>query len=100
MPEDDELVDLLTKIIPDERVRKCILVDNPTRLFGFALTRWTPSSALQSTSSEGDQRDHPHGHQSRQQVTVSQKAVLAHSGNAMSRYLSLTMIALLPVQPT
>ena len=36
MPDDGELVDLLTKIIPDEPARNRILVDNTTRLFGFA----------------------------------------------------------------
>jgi 2-pyrone-4,6-dicarboxylate lactonase len=35
MPDDGELVDLLGEIIPDERVRNRVLVENPTRLFGF-----------------------------------------------------------------
>jgi predicted TIM-barrel fold metal-dependent hydrolase len=33
MPNDGELVDLFAKIVPDERLRKCILVDNPARLY-------------------------------------------------------------------
>ena len=33
MPNDGELVDLLAKTVPDESLRKRILVDNPTRLY-------------------------------------------------------------------
>lgn len=33
MPNDGELVDLLGEMCPDERVRRQILVDNPTRLY-------------------------------------------------------------------
>lgn len=36
MPDDGDLVDLLGEIAPDEKTRQRILVDNPTRLFGFA----------------------------------------------------------------
>jgi predicted TIM-barrel fold metal-dependent hydrolase len=34
MPNDGELVDLFARTIPDEALRKRILVDNPTRLYG------------------------------------------------------------------
>jgi predicted TIM-barrel fold metal-dependent hydrolase len=33
MPNDGELVDFLAKVVPDERLRKRILVDNPARLY-------------------------------------------------------------------
>jgi predicted TIM-barrel fold metal-dependent hydrolase len=33
MPNDGELVDFFAKIVPDERLRKRILVDNPARLY-------------------------------------------------------------------
>jgi predicted TIM-barrel fold metal-dependent hydrolase len=33
MPNDGELVDLFAETVPDERLRKRILVDNPTRLY-------------------------------------------------------------------
>jgi predicted TIM-barrel fold metal-dependent hydrolase len=33
MPNDGELVDLFALTIPDEALRKRILVDNPTRLY-------------------------------------------------------------------
>lgn len=35
MPDDGELVDLLAEIVPDERTRHRILVENPSELFGF-----------------------------------------------------------------
>lgn len=36
MPNDGELLDLLADWVPDEGLRRKILVDNPTRLYGFA----------------------------------------------------------------
>jgi 2-pyrone-4,6-dicarboxylate lactonase len=36
MPNDGELVDLIAEIAPDARTRQLMLVDNPTKLFGFA----------------------------------------------------------------
>ena len=36
MPNDGELVDLFAKAIPDEGMRKRILVDNPARLYWSA----------------------------------------------------------------
>jgi predicted TIM-barrel fold metal-dependent hydrolase len=33
MPNDGELVDLFAAAVPDERLRKQILVDNPDRLY-------------------------------------------------------------------
>ena len=36
-PNEGELLDLLAEIAPDNAVRERILVDNPARLFGFAL---------------------------------------------------------------
>jgi predicted TIM-barrel fold metal-dependent hydrolase len=36
MPDDGELVDLLTQLVPDETVRQKVLVDNPARLCGFS----------------------------------------------------------------
>lgn len=36
MPNDGDLVDLLPCMMPDESVRRRILVDNPARLYGFA----------------------------------------------------------------
>jgi predicted TIM-barrel fold metal-dependent hydrolase len=35
MPRDEELVDQIAEWVPDEAVRKRILVDNPERLYGF-----------------------------------------------------------------
>jgi len=35
VPNDGELVDLIAQIAPDARTRQLMLVDNPTRLFGF-----------------------------------------------------------------
>ena len=35
MPNDGDLCDLLTKWVPDEALRKQVLVDNPARLYGF-----------------------------------------------------------------
>jgi 2-pyrone-4,6-dicarboxylate lactonase len=35
IPNDGELVDLIAEIAPDERTRQLMLVDNPTKLFGF-----------------------------------------------------------------
>lgn len=35
MPDDGELVDLLSEVVPDERVRDRILVENPAELFRF-----------------------------------------------------------------
>jgi predicted TIM-barrel fold metal-dependent hydrolase len=35
VPNDGELVDLIAEIAPDSRTRQLMLVDNPTRLFGF-----------------------------------------------------------------
>jgi predicted TIM-barrel fold metal-dependent hydrolase len=35
MPNDGDLLDMLLDFAPDEAVRKRILVDNPTGLFGF-----------------------------------------------------------------
>jgi len=35
VPNDGDLVDLIPQIAPDERTRRLMLVDNPTRLFGF-----------------------------------------------------------------
>jgi predicted TIM-barrel fold metal-dependent hydrolase len=36
MPNDGELADLLAAWVPDEGLRKRVLVDNPARLYGFA----------------------------------------------------------------
>ncbi len=35
IPNDGELVDLIAEIAPSEKARRLMLVDNPTRLFGF-----------------------------------------------------------------
>jgi D-galactarolactone isomerase len=35
MPDDAELLDLLLEWAPDESVRRKILVENPTELYGF-----------------------------------------------------------------
>jgi predicted TIM-barrel fold metal-dependent hydrolase len=35
MPNDGDLTDLLVRWIPDETKRRRVLVDNPTRLYGF-----------------------------------------------------------------
>ena len=35
MPNDGDLVDQIAVWVPDEAVRRCILVDNPERLYGF-----------------------------------------------------------------
>jgi 2-pyrone-4,6-dicarboxylate lactonase len=35
VPNDGELVDLIAEIVPDERKRRLMLVDNPAKLFGF-----------------------------------------------------------------
>ena len=35
IPDDGELVDLLAEIVPDERARHALLVDNPQRLYRF-----------------------------------------------------------------
>jgi len=35
MPNDGDLVDLIAEITPDVKARRLMLVDNPTRLFGF-----------------------------------------------------------------
>nr|WP_254208315.1 amidohydrolase family protein [Burkholderia multivorans] len=35
MPDDGDLVDLIARIVPDERRRIQMLVDNPARFFGF-----------------------------------------------------------------
>ena len=35
MPNDGELADLLAAWVPDEGLRKRVLVDNPARLYGF-----------------------------------------------------------------
>ena len=35
MPNDGDLVDQIAVWVPDEAVRKRILVDNPERLYGF-----------------------------------------------------------------
>ena len=35
VPNDGELVDLIAEIAPDEKTRHRMLVENPTRLFGF-----------------------------------------------------------------
>ena len=35
MPNDGDLCDLLSQWIPDEPLRKKVLVDNPARLYGF-----------------------------------------------------------------
>jgi predicted TIM-barrel fold metal-dependent hydrolase len=35
VPNDGELVDLIAEIAPDAKTRQLMLVDNPTRLFGF-----------------------------------------------------------------
>jgi predicted TIM-barrel fold metal-dependent hydrolase len=35
MPNDGELVDLVPRMMPDESLRRRILVDNPARLYGF-----------------------------------------------------------------
>jgi len=35
MPNDGELVDFFAKTVPDEKLRKWILVDNPARLYGW-----------------------------------------------------------------
>jgi predicted TIM-barrel fold metal-dependent hydrolase len=36
MPNDGALVDLITEITPDVKARRLMLVDNPTKLFGFS----------------------------------------------------------------
>ncbi|HYS51819.1 MAG TPA: amidohydrolase family protein, partial [Burkholderiales bacterium] len=36
MPNDGELVDFFAKVVPDEKLRKRILVDNPARLYWTA----------------------------------------------------------------
>ncbi len=33
MPNDGELVDFFAKVVPDEKLRKRILVENPARLY-------------------------------------------------------------------
>jgi 2-pyrone-4,6-dicarboxylate lactonase len=35
VPNDGELVDLIAEIAPDDKTRRLMLVDNPTKLFGF-----------------------------------------------------------------
>ncbi len=35
MPNDGDLADMLAEWVPDEAQRKCVLVDNPARLYGF-----------------------------------------------------------------
>ena len=35
MPDDGQLVDLLAELVPDEAIRRGVLVDNPARLYGF-----------------------------------------------------------------
>jgi hypothetical protein len=35
VPNDGQLTDLIAEIAPDARTRKLMLVDNPTKLFGF-----------------------------------------------------------------
>jgi len=35
MPNTTDLLDLLVEWVPDEAVRRRILVDNPARLYGF-----------------------------------------------------------------
>jgi predicted TIM-barrel fold metal-dependent hydrolase len=35
MPNDGDLADLLSEWIPDETLRRKVLVDNPERLYGF-----------------------------------------------------------------
>ncbi len=35
MPNDGTLADLLEAWVPDESVRRRVLVDNPARLYGF-----------------------------------------------------------------
>ena len=35
MPDDGDLVDLLAELVPDDALRRRILVDNPARLYGF-----------------------------------------------------------------
>jgi predicted TIM-barrel fold metal-dependent hydrolase len=35
MPDDGDLLDVLTAFAPDEATRTRILVDNPTRLYDF-----------------------------------------------------------------
>jgi len=35
MPNDGDLVDLIPAMMPDDKTRKMVLVDNPQRLFGF-----------------------------------------------------------------
>jgi predicted TIM-barrel fold metal-dependent hydrolase len=37
MPNDGDLVDQIAVWVPDESVRKRILVDNPEQLYGFEL---------------------------------------------------------------
>jgi predicted TIM-barrel fold metal-dependent hydrolase len=34
-PEEDALIDLLYRYLPDEKARRAVLVDNPARLHGF-----------------------------------------------------------------
>ena len=36
MPNDGDLVDLIPAMMPEERIQKMVLVENPQRLFGFA----------------------------------------------------------------
>ena len=36
MPNDGDLVDLVPAMMPEERIQRVVLVDNPQRLFGFA----------------------------------------------------------------
>ena len=35
MPNDGDLLDQLAEWVPDDTIRRRILVDNPARLFGF-----------------------------------------------------------------
>jgi hypothetical protein len=35
VPNDGELVDLIAEIAPDTKTRQLMMVENPTRLFGF-----------------------------------------------------------------
>jgi predicted TIM-barrel fold metal-dependent hydrolase len=34
-PEEDALIELLYRFLPDEKARRAVLVDNPARLHGF-----------------------------------------------------------------
>ena len=50
MPNDGDLVDQIAVWVPDEAVRKRILVDNPERLYGFERPEIVPRTASRSAA--------------------------------------------------